>query len=331
MSNFKFLLSDPAFAPFMDVAVAAEKILHINPAASILNCRRAMEFAVKWMYSVDKELEMPYQDNLQSLMGREEFRAIVGPDLWRRMDYIRVKGNNVAHNSGKASVAAAMLCLENLHIFLDFVAYCYANEYTETKFDPALVPQAIATEQRTVEDAGPYNNVDMQKLIEENKALKEQLTARREEQQTYVPKPLDISEYETRKFYIDAMLEDAGWTEGKDWLNEVELPGMPNKSEVGYADYVGEFVREIVGLDMNAAKEAFAEFLNDTSLDSNQIYFVNQIVEYIVHNGLMKDLSVLQDAPFTDNGSIVEVFTDLTVWLGVKRIIDKINANALAA
>ena len=34
------------------------------------------------------------------------------------------------------------------------------------------------------------------------------------------------------------MLEDAGRTEGKDWLNEVELPGMPNKSEVGYADYV---------------------------------------------------------------------------------------------
>ena len=34
------------------------------------------------------------------------------------------------------------------------------------------------------------------------------------------------------------MLTDAGWTESKDWLNEVELPGMPNKSEVGYADYV---------------------------------------------------------------------------------------------
>ena len=73
----------------------------------------------------------------------------------------------------------------------------------------------------------------------ENAALKEELTARRaEQQQTYVPKPLDLSEYKTRKLYIDTMLEDAGWTEGKDWLNEVELPGMPNKSEVGYADYV---------------------------------------------------------------------------------------------
>ena len=82
---------------------------------------------------------------------------------------------------------------------------------------------------------------------------------------------------------------------------------------------------------MNAAKEAFAEYLDESYLDSNQIYFVNQIVEYIVHNGLMKDLSVLQDAPFTDNGSIVEVFTDLTLWMGIKRVIDKINANALAA
>ena len=34
------------------------------------------------------------------------------------------------------------------------------------------------------------------------------------------------------------MLLDAGWTEGKDWINEVELSGMPNKSEVGFADYV---------------------------------------------------------------------------------------------
>ena len=59
-------------------------------------------------------------------------------------------------------------------------------------------------------------------------------------------------------------------------------------------------MREIVGLDMNAAKEAFSEYLSDTNMDSRQIYFVNQIVEYIVHNGMMKDLSVLQESPFTD-------------------------------
>lgn len=58
---------------------------------------------------------------------------------------------------------------------------------------------------------------------------------------------------------------------------------------------------------------------------------MNQIVEYIVHNGLMKDLSVLQESPFTDQGSIVDIFTDLNVWMGIRRVIDGNNANAMAA
>ena len=94
---------------------------------------------------------------------------------------------------------------------------------------------------------------------------------------------------------------------------------------------LGEFVREIVGLDMNAAKEAFSEYLMNADLDSRQIYFVNQIVEFIVHNGMMKDLSVLQEPPFTDQGSIVDVFTDLSVWMGIRKTIEQVNANALAA
>ena len=94
---------------------------------------------------------------------------------------------------------------------------------------------------------------------------------------------------------------------------------------------LGEFVREIVGLDMAAAKAAFSQYLDGANLDSRQIYFVNQIVEYIVHNGMMKDLSVLQEPPFTDQGSIVEVFTDLSVWLGIRKTIEQVNANAIAA
>ena len=93
---------------------------------------------------------------------------------------------------------------------------------------------------------------------------------------------------------------------------------------------LGELVREVVGLDMNAAKEAFSEYLTNTSLDSRQIYFVNQIVEYIVHNGVMKDFSVLQEPPFTDKGSVVEIFTDLNVWMGIRKVIETINANAAA-
>lgn len=45
----------------------------------------------------------------------------------------------------------------------------------------------------------------------------------------------------------------------------------------------------------------------------------------------MKDLSVLQESPFTDQGSIVEVFTDINVWLGIRTVIEGINANARVA
>jgi len=235
MTNFDFLKSTPDFDAFADVAISAEKILHIDVDSCVLNCRRAMEFAVKWMYSVDRDLVMPYQDNLVSLMNDEKFRDIIGGDIWRRMDFIRKLGNNAAHGGKKVTQEQAELCLENLFVFLDCIAYFYAPEYTEQQFDKSLL-------ELTVDEAlsfVPENDIDIAKLIEENKALKGELTARRaEQQQTYVPKPLDLSEYKTRKIYIDFMLEDAGWVEGKDWLNEVELYGMPNKSEVGYADYV---------------------------------------------------------------------------------------------
>lgn len=59
-------------------------------------------------------------------------------------------------------------------------------------------------------------------------------------------------------------------------------------------------------------------------------FIVNQIIEYIVHNGMLKDLSVLQESPFTDQGSIVDIFTDLSVWMGIRGVIDQINANAAA-
>lgn len=235
MTNFDFLKSDPQFATFSDVAISAEKILNIDAAASVLNCRRAMEFAVKWMYSVDKDLEMPYDTTLVALMSTEEFRDVVGNDIYRRMDFIRKAGNIAAHGGKKISMEQAKLCIENLYYFLDYVAYCYGKDYKEGQFDASLL-------ELTTEEALSFvteKTVDLESLMAENKALKDELTARRAEQQrTYVPKPLDLSEYKTRKIYIDTMLSEAGWVEGKNWINEVELPGMPNKSEVGYADYV---------------------------------------------------------------------------------------------
>ena len=252
ITNFDYLKQEPKFSRFADVAISAERIILMDPEASIINSRRAMEFAVKWMYSVDSDLEMPYQDNLQSLMNAEEYRDIVGPDLWKRMDYIRRCGNNVAHSNKKLGRDEAMLCLENLFIYLDFVACCYSEQYEERSFDKTVITSriekareskaaasAVKAELEREQEKSTRQELDLQKLMAENASLKEELSARRQEQQqAYVPKPLDLSEYKTRKLYIDAMLMEAGWTEGKDWLNEVELHGMPNQSGIGFADYV---------------------------------------------------------------------------------------------
>lgn len=244
MTNFDHLLPDPDFASFAPAAVAAEKIYQISPADCVLTCRRCLEAAVKWMYSVDAGLTLPYDKRLAVLMDGGDFREIVGPDLWRRLKLIRTLGNSAAHDGGKKLTRPqAALCLENLYVFLDFVSYCYGRDYIERPFDPSLLASPSggggAAAGGDGEGVKSAPEVDLEALIEENKALKAQLTARREEQQlTYVPKPLDLSEYETRKIYIDAMLLDAGWTEGRDWLNEVPLSGMPSKSGEGRADYV---------------------------------------------------------------------------------------------
>lgn len=60
------------------------------------------------------------------------------------------------------------------------------------------------------------------------------------------------------------MLTDAGWTEGKDWINEVPLSGMANKSGTGYADYVlyDDMHRPLAIIE---AKRTCAEWLWDGS------------------------------------------------------------------
>ena len=234
MGNFDYLKEEKGFDTFSNVAIAAEKVLYIDPGLCVMNCRRAMEFAIKWMYSVDASLTKPYQENLISLMNTEEFKDIIDEDLFKRMDFIRKIGNEGTHNARKITEEQAMLCLENLYIFFDFVSYCYADNYIEQSFDKSLLTKEVEPP-KTPE----ISNIDLDKLIAENASLRASLTEQREEKiQSYVTKPLELSEYSTRKIYIDAMLLDAGWREGTDWLNEVKIKGLPTNSGEGFADYV---------------------------------------------------------------------------------------------
>ena len=139
MTNFEFLKKDEKFSSFADVAITAERLYNIDLPSCVFNVRRAAEFAVKWMYSVDDSLVMPYQDNFHTLISTTEFQDIVGADIFRRVDFIRKVGNNTAHSAKSITQQQAALALENLFYFLDFIAYCYSDSYEETKFNPDLL------------------------------------------------------------------------------------------------------------------------------------------------------------------------------------------------
>jgi type I restriction enzyme R subunit len=62
---------------------------------------------------------------------------------------------------------------------------------------------------------------------------------------------------------------------------------------------LGLFVRSLIGLDRQAAKEAMAGFLNGKSLSANQIEFVNLIVDHLTEHGIL-DAAKLYESPFTD-------------------------------
>jgi type I restriction enzyme R subunit len=62
---------------------------------------------------------------------------------------------------------------------------------------------------------------------------------------------------------------------------------------------LGLFVRSLVGLDRQAAKEAFAGFLGGKALSANQIEFVNLIIDHLTEHGVM-DIARLYESPFTD-------------------------------
>ena len=85
------------------------------------------------------------------------------------------------------------MCIrDSLYIFLDFIAYCYGEDYTEGQFDPALLEAQPAEGAPLLRESAP--EVDLSALMEENRALKAQLTARREEQrESYVPKPVSYT------------------------------------------------------------------------------------------------------------------------------------------
>jgi type I restriction enzyme R subunit len=272
-------------------------------------------------------LILPYSDNIgavrfDALMNAIELAYLVGKPNNRYFKELRTKAMYLSQQTTIPDVAMKM----------DTIRAVLKEGYVENADIPGL--ERIRTELR---DIMIYLRIE-QKLfcdthftdqildikINESELTDDGLARYRERAEHYIRKNQDedvIKKLRTNQPLDgnDAIeLEKILWSEiGTKEEYEAEFGNKP----------LGLFVREISGLDIKAAQEAFSKYLNNSDLNTKQQYFVGQIVEYVVRNGVMTDLNVLTESPFTDRGSIVELFTDTSIWRDIKRTIDRINKN----
>lgn len=243
-SNFSFLTKNKLFNSFSNACLEAEKSIAVSPASAAIHSRRALELAVKWLYSFDSDLKVPYQDNLSSLIHDQTFRDIIESDLFPLIRYIIRLGNNAVHTNAPVTRNEAIVSLHNLHQFVSWIDYCYSADFKEIAFNEEVLPtgkeQAKTLEElkHLAEQLGAKDR-KLRDTVTENEELRKQLKAiKRHNTQVHDYKIDEISEFKTRKQYIDVDLKEAGWTFGEDCIEEFELQGMPYGSGTGYADYV---------------------------------------------------------------------------------------------
>lgn len=243
MSNFDFILKNEIFRTFAEASVEAEKSIAVANVSCTILCRRALELAVKWIYANDRELVLPYQNNLSSLVYDINFKSMINEKVFNGMTYIIKLGNFSVHSNKKITRKEAVLCLKYLFDFMDWIAYYYDSNYTETKFDEGKLPAESSTnlkkeEREELENKLVEKDEKIEKILKENEELREKLTKQRTSKKTaYNFKVSDISEFETRKQFIDLDLKIAGW-DSTNIREEVEVKGMPNTQEIGHVDYV---------------------------------------------------------------------------------------------
>ena len=62
---------------------------------------------------------------------------------------------------------------------------------------------------------------------------------------------------------------------------------------------LGIFIRSLVGMDREAAKQAFGNFITGVKASANQIEFINLIIDHLTERGVMAP-QLLYESPFTD-------------------------------
>ncbi|HIT02896.1 MAG TPA: DEAD/DEAH box helicase family protein [Candidatus Caccocola faecipullorum] len=265
MPNFTFLTHKPEYAIFAAACVEAENIFPVSPALCAVGCRKALELAVKWVYAADKMITMPYRDNLQSLIHERTFREAMGNDeTWGKLPFVVRLGNLAVHTARSVGAGDALASLRALFEFVEWIDYCYGADYEERAFDEKLLPRArdAEAEKRAAESERLVAERDarIEALLAQIREMSALYTEKKEEhRETRRFEPEDLSEFGTRKIYIDVEMKEAGWKfSGADADVAEEYPvgdmaGVPGQA--GFADYV-LFGRDGLPLAVVEAKRA---------------------------------------------------------------------------
>ncbi len=242
-SNFYFLAEEKQFEGLYHVAKIAESSYNFQPQdpdTTIMLTRKALEYAVKWIYTYDSALNIKSEniniekDPLSCLISRKNFRDIVGKDIYKHIDFLRILGNRSAHSfNTKTTLKEAEVALENLFIVCDFIYYCYSKEskYFNNKFDIDIIKNLQPLQKECINE-----DTLLAKVPEAEQA--DHTKTRLSKKETFTPKSLNLLEKETRKVYIDTMLREAGWKEGENWINEYVVENFKySKTGRGEIDY----------------------------------------------------------------------------------------------
>ena len=247
MTNFEFLKGRSEYALFSAAAIEAERVYATAPAMCAVGCRKALELAVKWVYSADSSMEMPYKDNLQSLIHEPSFRFAVDSQTWGKLPFIIKLGNLAVHTERSVLASDALLALRSLFDFIQWIDYCYGADYQDRSFDENAIPkQHVEVDRQKIKEQQSLlfekdSEIErLQKQIEELSAKYTTEKAQHKQSRTFTPD--DISEFQTRKIYIDVDLKEMGWQftgSQADVWEEYEVDGMAGiPGQKGYADYV---------------------------------------------------------------------------------------------
>lgn len=247
MSNFNFLLKIKEYALFTPAAIEAERVYAASPAMCAVGCRKALELAVKWVYAADNTMQMPYKDNLQSLLHEPSFRFAVDRATWGKLPFLVKLGNLAVHTGRAVQPGDALLSLRGLFEFIQWVDYCYGTDYEDRRFNEAKIPtDRVIVDTKKIKEQDSLlgeKDAEIEALRKEIEAMSVQFTAAREQHKQERTFAADApSEFETRKHYIDIDIKLAGWQftgPEADVQTEYPVEGMAGVvGQAGYVDYV---------------------------------------------------------------------------------------------